>query len=401
MEQFKQVDLPALIGQRVKLHRRGKGYVGLCPFHSEKTPSFSVLPNKFHCFGCGATGDALDYIQRTEDMSLLEAAKYLSEMFGIPFEREDPHQELRQGLTKLLADFESGRSVVQEYLSSRGITPELAQAWKIGYGRASAYVKGSGLWNEAGNFLLKDRIIFPIFDRSGQILSFAGRVRPGQDGPKYINGQATELYDKSTALYGIHRAARSIQDNGALLVEGYTDVILLHSIGKTQAVASCGTGITEGHLSMLSTLTGRLVIATDPDDAGVKAALRTIRMAAAFNLSTEVLIASEDPADAVLHGRFEENTVPGMLFMKQHSDKPDFELLEDCLKIIIEYKNIVKKDLEIKNLSNIFAIPIRSIHKEIWQLEKQRRSAGSQPGHWSGKPHSSSWKSPAGGWRTR
>ena len=213
----------------------------------------------------------------------------------------------------------------------------------------------------------------------------AGRILPGREGPKYINGQNSQLYDKSTTLYGLNRATRAIKEAGhAVLVEGYTDVILLHGAGHTATVAACGTGITEGHLATLSTLCGEIIIATDPDEAGIKAAIRTIRMAPQYNLSTRVKILQEDPADAVAHGTYEESPqVPGMIFYKQHSASENDAVVMELLEIISGYKNYVKKDLEIKNISNIFAIPIRELSAELKLIAMKKIRNSKTLGQWA------------------
>lgn len=397
---LKSIPLHDLASRWVELRPRGRNYYGICPFHAEKTPSLSVVDNRFHCFGCGADGDALDFIQRIQNMTLAEAARWLSKEYNIDIEEgEDPHARLRYVLNHLTNLFEMDRYVVQPYLDSRGITSRMSEHWRLGYSDNPAHplMKEVGLLSSEGHFLMNHRLIFPICDRNGQVISMAGRVMPGKQGPKYINGQNSELYDKSVTLYGLHRAGRSIQEKGeVILVEGYTDVILLHSVGVTNSVAACGTGITEGHLSQLSSITGRLVICTDPDEAGVKAALRTIGMAGRYNLSAEVLILAEDPADAVQRRNFNlSSRVPGFLFMKQHFQGEEFELITRSLEIIMGYKNFIKKDLEIKNLSNIFGVSIRSLNAELKRMQWQRRGKeGNQRTsgphtRWTGRPGSS------------
>lgn len=393
---LKSIPLHDLASRWVELRPRGRHFVGICPFHAEKTPSLSVIDNRFHCFGCGADGDALDFVQRIQNMTLAEAARWLSKEYGIDIEEgEDPHARLRQVLNHLTNLFEMDRYVVQPYLDSRGITLQMSEHWRLGYSDNPAHplMKEVGLLSSEGHFLMNHRLIFPICDRNGQVISMAGRVMPGRQGPKYINGQNSELYDKSVTLYGLHRAFRPIQERGeVILVEGYTDVILLHSVGVTNSVAACGTGITEGHLSQLSSITGRLVICTDPDEAGVKAALRTIGMAGRYNLSTEVLILQEDPADAVNNGKFSlTSRVPGFLFMKQNFQGEEFELITKSLEIVMGYKNFIKKDLEIKNLSNIFGVSIRALNAELKRMQWRRRDSsesnliGSRHGRYPGR----------------
>ncbi|MBZ5606866.1 MAG: DNA primase [Acidobacteriia bacterium] len=315
VEQLKsQVDIVKTIGEYVRLKRVGSTprYMGLCPFHTEKTPSFSVHSSHqfFKCFGCGVGGDVLKFVMEIERLSFVEALKLVAERNGIAMpkrEYSDPESKLRGALTEMhelaAAAFQSNLmgpagADARRYLASRGVTPEHTAEFGLGLSDAAGQQltrqfesrfaaeqrEQSGLVmkrQESSGFFdrFRGRLMFPIHNESGKIIGFGGRtLRPG-DEPKYLNSPETALYRKSYVLYNLHRAKDAIRKSDyAVLVEGYMDVIGVHSAGVRNVVASCGTALTNTQVRALKRHSGRIVVNFDPDAAGANAAERSIQM---------------------------------------------------------------------------------------------------------------------------
>jgi DNA primase len=298
-------DIVEIIGAVVQLQRRGRNWVGLCPFHQEKTPSFNVDPvtQSFKCFGCGASGDVFTFIERHENMSFVEAAEYLARRAGVEFARKGgaprPPGE-REALYEVNAAavtyFQTALSrdaAAQEYLARRGILPETVAKWQIGFAPEQweglvAYLRSRRfdlkLAEKAGLLhprqdgspydTFRNRIMFPILDEQQRVVGFGGRAM-GDDPPKYLNTGETPIFLKSKLLFGLPHARKSMAEQGhALLMEGYTDVISAHQAGFTAAVATLGTALTTEHARRLARLAPRVVVVYDGDAAGIKAALR-------------------------------------------------------------------------------------------------------------------------------
>lgn len=331
-----RADLVEVISGMTQLKKAGRVFRGLCPFHQEKTPSFTVDPDKklWHCFGCQAGGDVFTFIRQTEGLSFAESAERLAGRFGVTlhFEgAEKPEAGGRRALleaTKLAADFFAGLLMqsseaagARKYLEGRGFSSEDAKAWGLGYAPGTSDTlyrhlisrkftprqitdAGLALVTEAGEHRdrFRGRLIFPISDVGGQVVGFGARAL-GEESPKYLNSPETSLYRKAKILYGLDRARRGIADSGsALVTEGYTDVIALHKIGITTAVATCGTALGEDHLAALKRFCDRVVLAFDADAAGAVASERAFGLHASVGL--EVLVAAipagKDPADVAL-----------------------------------------------------------------------------------------------------
>lgn len=368
---LKNIDLADLVSRFVQLRRSSSRMVGLCPFHSEKTPSFTVSNNRFHCFGCGADGDQLDFVQKIKGLSTIDAARWLSHEYSIDISSDVEYFNFSGLAEQFHANMPREYS---KYLAERGIPKGTVDKWMIGYASTVNRREAAAAGLMSGSkFLLEGRITFPIYSPSGGVISFAGRIPPGKQGPKYINGLNTEAYNKSDALYGIHLAQQQIRSSFAFLVEGYTDVILMHRAGCPNTVASCGTGITTGHLKYLSTLTDRIVLATDPDEAGRNAARRSIGLALGVGLTADVLILNEDPADSILHGTFDKNNiVSGYEFLKTGDEYENQSIVNGLVKNLIDCKNFLKKDLEIRKISSTFGVSQRALFSEINRLKWQR-----------------------------
>jgi DNA primase len=319
-----RVDIVEVVSEVVALRRKGSSHMGLCPFHQEKSPSFSVVQSKgiYHCFGCGEGGDAFSFLQKTRGCSFFEAVKELGERVGVPVEERELSPEERRRLrvrtslldvlveaqgwfhSRLVAHPE-GRPAL-DYLHQRGITDETISRWMLGFAPArwdglishlhsrgidANQAVSAGLARRRGKSrgaydLFRDRVIVPIHDGRGRVVAFGGRIMPGApagpDGtspPKYVNSPETEVYKKSRTLFGLHRARTAVQRNARLLVvEGYFDVISLHQAGFAEAVATCGTSLTPDHARTIRPLTRTVIALFDGDEAGMRAAARSLEL---------------------------------------------------------------------------------------------------------------------------
>ncbi len=308
-----QIDISRVIGEYVRLRKASpQRYQGLCPFHQEKTPSFSVFLNSqyFKCFGCGKSGDVLTFVQEIEGVSFYEALRSLADRNGIPMpkraEYSDPESKLRAALYQMheiaLSVFQASLrggpgAAAREYLSSRGLTQGQVEEFGIGVadpgggalvrrfqqeGFTPEQIEESGLARkrEDGSFYdaFRGRLMFPIHNESGKIVAFAGRTLKDEE-PKYLNSPATKIYQKSQVLYNLNRARNAVRSaDCSILVEGYMDVIGVHSAEVRNVVASCGTALTNGQVRALRRHSDRIVVNFDPDAAGSNAAERSIQM---------------------------------------------------------------------------------------------------------------------------
>ena len=303
-----RVDIVSVIGERVKLKKTGPNrYSGLCPFHTEKTPSFSVHAGNqfFYCFGCHAKGDVLKFVMDLEGLSFYEALKDLAERHGIPMPKRsqyaDDDSRLREAILQMheLAA-ETFRAnlrgpvgeTARDYLARRGVKPETIEQFGLGYsdrsGRAlvrlleqrnfsATQIEQSGLVGkrEDGSFYdyFRGRLMFPIHNEMGKVIGFGGRGLADQDVPKYLNSPQTAIYEKKKVLFNLHRAKEAIRkEESAILVEGYMDVIGVTAAGFRGVVASCGTALTAEQVRSIKRHTENIVVNFDPDAAGSKAA---------------------------------------------------------------------------------------------------------------------------------
>jgi len=312
-------DLLALVGSAVKLRKQGSAHVGLCPFHAERSPSFQVVANRgfYHCFGCGKHGDAFAWLMEREGMTFPEALEQLARAAGIdlPQRRERPSAEvdletrMRSALDAAQAFFEAQltrHEGARTYLRDRGYEgPFLAEA---GFGMApdawdslvnhlrglnfsGELLEQAGLASrsERGSQIdfLRNRLTIPIHDARGRVVAFGGRIM-GEGQPKYLNTRDTPLFHKGGTLFGFHRAKGAMKD-GALVVEGYFDVLQLHQHGIHQAVAPLGTALTEEHLKALGRFTRRVILCFDGDAAGRRAMEKSLRMALPLGFEVRLL----------------------------------------------------------------------------------------------------------------
>jgi len=316
-------DIVDVISGYVKLQRKGASYFGLCPFHNEKSPSFSVLPDKqiYHCFGCGVGGNVYTFLQQYENYTFPEAVKVLAERAGVSLPETDYSEEARRKESrraKLLAVNKEAAKYFYyqlrapqgkqgfDYLKNRRLSDETLHNFGLGFANKTSddlvkYLKSKGfddeLIREAGlasydekyGFHDKfwNRVIFPIQDTGHRVIGFGGRVM-GDGLPKYLNSPETPVFDKSKNLYGLNFAKNS-RKNQFILCEGYMDVITMHQAGFTQAVASLGTAFTTGQASLLRRYADEVLLAYDSDGAGTKAALRAIGILREAGLTGKVI----------------------------------------------------------------------------------------------------------------
>lgn len=331
-----RIDIIDVVGSFVKLKKRGTNYLGLCPFHNERTPSFTVSPSKeiFKCFGCGKSGNTISFIMEHEKLSYVEALRWLAVRYNIQIEETAVSPEVFQQQKEAeslyiinqfaqkfyenqLFNTEEGRDIGLSYLKQRGFNESVIKKFGLGYApdkwdlfstnaRSAQYnqelLLKSGLVINRNDQLLdnyRDRIIFPIHNNTGKIIGFGARLIKSNDkAPKYINTPENELYVKSKILYGIYFARQPIDKaDECLLVEGYTDVISLHQGGIENVVASGGTALTQDQLRLIKKYTNNLTIIYDGDPAGVKAALRGLDMALEEGLNVKLVLVpdKEDP----------------------------------------------------------------------------------------------------------
>jgi DNA primase len=300
-----RADIVQIVGEKVRLIPAGHQFKGLCPFHAEKTPSFTVNPQRgfYHCFGCGAGGSAIDFVMAYERLPFAEAATLMAERLGIAL----PKSGAAPGAARSLEALEAARlfyrhnlvqrpegEAARRYLLERNFGEEMWEAFSLGYaleqwqgwtdtaskqGFKSDDLIAAGLARTGKTGrpydLLRDRIVFPIRDERGRVIAFGGRVIRADDEPKYLNTPETRHYHKSRVLFGLSQGAEAIRKRKrAILVEGYLDVLRLHERGFQEAVATCGTALTAEHLELLGRHTNKVLLVFDGDEAGMRAALR-------------------------------------------------------------------------------------------------------------------------------
>ena len=391
-------DIVDVISQYVKLTRRGSTYFGLCPFHNEKTPSFSVTPSKqmYYCFGCGAGGNVYNFVMEYENYSFGEALSHLAGRAGVELPKIEYSREAREKaeqraalleINKLAAQYfyyqlrrESGKTAYG-YLLGRGLSEETIRKFGLGYSDKYSddlykYLKGKGysdeLLRESGLFNVDERrgmydkfwnrVIFPIMDVNNRVIGFGGRVM-GEGKPKYLNSPETKIFDKSRNLYGLN-VARTTRKNYLILCEGYMDVIAMHQAGFTNAVASLGTALTSGHASLVKRYTREVLLLYDSDGAGIRAALRAIPILREAGVTSRVVSLKpwKDPDEFIKHEgaeAFEErlNQATDSFMFRVHVAEQDFamdapqgqnQFFERCAEMLLELSDELERNLYIE-----------------------------------------------------
>ena len=337
-------DITAIIGEQVALRRVGNRLTGLCPFHSEKSPSFSVnaAEGLYYCFGCQARGDAITFVRETQHLDFAAAVEYLAGRCGVQLRYDDPgaarqhhrRAELTAAMEAAVEWFHARLNApdggaARHYLRSRGYDSSTVRQFKLGWapdewdalsrsiGFPADVLKDCGLGFRSGAGRQMDafrgRVMLPIFDAGGKPVAFGGRILPGAEGPKYKNSQEGPLYSKRRILYGLNWAKADVVRAGEVIVcEGYTDVIAFHRAGIPRAVATCGTALADEHMALLKNFARRIILAYDADAAGQGAAERFYAWEQKLELDISVLAlpAGEDPGSA---------TAPALVAAVEHA----------------------------------------------------------------------------------
>ena len=391
-------DIVDVVSQYVKLTKKGSSYFGLCPFHNEKTPSFSVTPGKqmYYCFGCGAGGNVFNFIMEYENYTFGEALKHLADRAGVELPKIEYSKEVREKAQEREELLEINKQAAQyfyyqlrtekgtqgyRYLTERGLSEETMRKFGLGYsdkfggglyqflksrGYSDDRLRESGLFNVDERHGMYDkfwnRVIFPIMDVNNRVIGFGGRVM-GDGKPKYLNSPETRIFDKSRNLYGLN-VARTTRQKYLILCEGYMDVISMHQAGFTNAVASLGTALTSGHASLLKRYTQEVLLLYDSDEAGIRAALRAIPILREAGVNSRVvnLHPYKDPDEFIKNlgaEAFEErlsqasdsfifriSTAENEFPMKEPQGQNRF--FERCAEMLLELKDELERNLYIE-----------------------------------------------------
>ena len=412
-------DIVDVVSQYVRLTRRGSTYFGLCPFHNEKTPSFSVTPGKqmYYCFGCGAGGNVYNFIMEYENYTFGEALKHLADRAGVELPKIEYSREVREKaeqraelleINKQAAQYyyyqlrTEGGKIGYQYLSGRGLSEETMRKFGLGYsdkfggglykflkskGYCDERLRESGLFNVDERHGMYDkfwnRVIFPIMDVNNRVIGFGGRVM-GDGKPKYLNSPETKIFDKSRNLYGLN-IARTTRKKYLILCEGYMDVISMHQAGFTNAVASLGTALTSGHASLLKRYTQEVLLLYDSDEAGIRAALRGIPILRDAGVSSRVvnLKPYKDPDEFIKNmgaEAFEERLGQASdSFMFRVSiaesefpmDEPQGQnrFFERCAELLLELKDELERNLYIeaivKKYRGQYGVSVEDLRKRV------------------------------------
>jgi len=318
-ELLQRVNIIDVISQHVKLRKAGKDYMGLCPFHKEKTPSFTVSIEKqiFYCFGCREGGNAVNFIMKYENLTFLEALEHLGRQYGIEVERKGDRRKAGHydALGKLCDYYEKGlkrTSFAREYLEKRGISTEIAEEFRLGYsarsrGALKAFIRATeipaDIFMSTGIVRMKEtelydmfggRIVVPIIDVNKRVIGFGGRTLEKDGIPKYVNSPESSVFSKRNSLFGIDRTKKHITDKDEVfIVEGYFDMIALYGAGLKNAVSTLGTSVTEGQITKLRNYTENITLMLDGDEAGIKSALRLIGLFAEMDVNGNMVVLPE------------------------------------------------------------------------------------------------------------
>jgi len=404
-------DIVDVVSDYVKIKRKGKDYFGLCPFHNEKTPSFSVVPSKqiYYCFGCGKGGNVLNFISSIENVEYIDAIRMMADRAAVALpESNDRGERERSGYIKKLIEinteaarfFHAKLNENQDaltYLKNRKIKDSIITRFGLGYapdswdsllkhltskGYAERDIMSAGLLKKGKASYydsFRNRIMFPIIDMRNRVIGFGGRILSGE-GPKYINSPETPAYNKSRSLYGINVAKNSKAER-MLIVEGYMDCIAIHQAGFSNCVASLGTALTRKQASILKKLVPEVIIAYDMDPAGRNAALRGLDLVASIGCDVRILEMPEgkDPDDYIklngndAFGRLIDKSLPLVEYKaKLLRDKYNIndvngrrKYLNGIAKAISQVNNAIDREVYIDRIAKVHGIPAESIKDEV------------------------------------
>jgi len=429
-------NIEEVVGDFVQLKKRGVNLLGLCPFHNEKTPSFTVSPAKgiYKCFGCGKAGNSVNFVMEHEKYSYPEALRYLAGKYGIEIEEQEPSPEERQldterdslfslnlfaqkYYTQTLHETEEGKAIGLSYFIERGFREDIIQKFQLGYslqawdaftqhalknGYTEKYLVDSGLTISKDGKLydrFRERVMFPIHNLTGKVIGFGGRILTSdKTKPKYVNSPESEVYNKSKSLYGIWLARNAIvaRDN-CYLVEGYTDVISLNQSGIENVVASSGTSLTTEQIKLISKYTRNITILYDGDPAGIKASFRGIDMILEQGMNVKIVLFpdGEDPDSYARKHRSAD--VEGFiatassdfiafktrLLLGETNNDPIKKagLIHEIIQTISLIPDSIIRPLYIRECSEIMGIAEQTLMTELNRLlgKKARKEAVSDP----------------------
>jgi len=405
-----KIDIVDFISGHVQLKKAGQNWKGLCPFHSEKTPSFTVNQAKqiFHCFGCGVGGDVISFAMKSENLSFNEALTMLAKKAGIPFvmgkidqKTVQKSEQIRSALSEAANFFVNklaGSKTAKEYLEERGINKESLEMFRLGYAPAGwdnllKHLRNSGFTDQtikdaglavAGTKglydMFRERMIFPIMSINSNVVAFGARALDNSL-PKYINSPETPVFNKSATLFGLDKAKEAIiKQNNVLLVEGYMDVIICYQYGFKNVVAPLGTSLTAGHLQKLRTLTNNTTLIFDGDAAGIAAARRALSLICQNGFQAKILLLpeKEDP-DSYLRkhggpsfGTLIENSKSIIDFIFSISGSAKTDTIREVLTLIAELKDILVADEMLTELTNKTRVHESTIRQEFKNISSRR-----------------------------
>ena len=418
-----RTDIETLIGSYISLKRAGSNLKGLCPFHSEKTPSFTVYPadNSFYCFGCGAGGDAITFIRKRENLDYPDAVEFLANRAGITIIRDD-NDILRQApkferarMFKmnvdaakyfnrcLFSDHPDAKAALSYFTDKRGLSLATIKHFGLGFAPNSfdafskyMLAKGYSFEELEAGFLcgksdkgryydaFRNRIMFPIIDVSGNVIAFGGRVMDDSK-PKYKNSSDTPVFKKSRNLFALNFARHVCQD-AIILCEGYMDVIALHSAGFENAVATLGTAITSEQARMLSRYTKKVIICYDSDEAGQKAAMRAVKLLSEVGLDVTILkvTGAKDPDEYIK--KFGKEKFGQLLSQSKSKfdynleiilSKHDINLSNEKIKALTESEILIsetyssaERDIYIQTVAKLFGVEVKSVKNDVEKMIK-------------------------------
>lgn len=410
----------------VTLRKRGINFIGLCPFHNEKTPSFTVSPSKgiFKCFGCGKGGNSVNFVMEHEQLSWIEALRYLAGKYGIeiiekePTSEEKEKQDERESMLLVtgfaqkfysgtLNNNEEGLAVGMAYLKERGYRKPVIDKFQLGYspaswdaltrealknGYKSEYLEKTGLTIKKGDKLFdrfSGRIIFPVHSLSGKVLAFGGRtLKQDKNTAKYLNSPESDIYHKSRILYGLFFAKRSVvQNDKCYLVEGYTDVISLHQSGIENVVSSSGTSLTKEQIRLIKRFTKNITVLYDGDEAGLKASLRGIDLILEEGMNVKILLfpEGEDPDSyakkinsELFRDYINKNELDFVLFKtrllnKESKNDPVKKslMISDIVRSVAKIPDRITRMVYIKECANILNIEEKILYSETDELRRK------------------------------
>ncbi len=421
LEEIKsKIDIVDFVSDYVQLKKSGQNYKGLCPFHSEKTPSFMVSHAKqiFHCFGCGVGGDVISFLMKHDNLSFNEATRYIAKKAGIEIsepgftkgvsERREKILHIQGDAMKFFIDNLKSSESAQAYLKKRGLNEVSIDSFHIGYATderdalfkylkkkdyTDSLIKDAGLaiFDERGyRDMFRGRIIFPIFNYQNDVVAFGGRVMANSM-PKYLNSPETEIFKKGETLFAINLSKDEVRKNGyAIIVEGYLDVIACHQYGFKNAVAPLGTALTLRQLQRLKSLTGKLVMVFDSDKAGISAARRSLTILCECDFRARVLLLpeGEDP-DSFLRKnggqpfkKMLSDTMSMIEFLLNTSESDRIDNVREALGMIAAMKDLIIADEmlgELADRSRINESVLRSELKKIKRKPGSRTAEGLEP----------------------